>query len=341
MENANGVQQLFFQHIKNNLPSHLSFVDEVAEQLDISNDSAYRRIRGEKPISLDEIAKLCSVYKISLDQFLHLKSDSFLFTGKLANSEGNFYDEWLKDVLTHYSYVNSFEKKHLYFLTKDMPFISFFQIPELATFKSFMWMRTFLHYDSLRGKKFSLQNNYPEYSEIGKKIIQVANKIPTTEIWNHECINATIGQIEFYREANVFETENDITILYDKLEELVNHYEKQAETGKQFAIGETPRHDSSAYIMYLNELFIGDNTILAEVNNMKMSFLNHSVLHIVGTRDERFSNYVHDNVMNMISKSTMISNVGEKSRNRFFSSLREKIWKRKASLKNGQQYPTA
>ncbi len=334
MENAKNIQQLFFQHIKNNLPSHLSFVDEIAEQLDISNDSAYRRIRGEKPISLDEIAKLCSAYKISLDQFLHLTSDSFLFSGKLANSDGNFYDEWLRDVLTHYSYVNSFENKHLYFLTKDMPFISFFQIPELAAFKSFMWMRTFLHYDNLRGKKFSLQNRYPEYEEIGRKIIRVANNIPTTEIWNHECINATIRQIEFYQEANVFESENDILILYNKLEELVNHFEKQAEAGKQFEIGEKPRHNSGDYFMYLNELFIGDNTILAEVNNMRMSFLNHSVLHIVGTRDERFSNYVYDNVMNMISKSSLISKVGEKSRYRFFNSLRENIWKRKAALKS-------
>jgi hypothetical protein len=114
----------------------------------------------------------------------------------------------------------------------------------------------------------------------------------------------------------------------------VNHFEKQAEAGKQFEIGEKPRHNSGDYFMYLNELFIGDNTILAEVNNMRMSFLNHSVLHIVGTRDERFSNYVYDNVMNMISKSSLISKVGEKSRYRFFNSLRENIWKRKAALKS-------
>lgn len=337
MENANGIQQLFFQHIKNNLPAHLSMVDEIAELLNISNDSAYRRIRGEKPISLDEIAKLCSAYKISLDQFLHLKSDSFIFTGKLADHTEHFFDDWLKDVLQQYSLVNSFEKKHLYFLTKDLPFISYFQVPELANFKSFMWMRTFLHYDNLKGKKFSLQNNYPEYTEIGKKIVQVTSKIPTTEIWNHECINATIRQIEFYHEANVFESKNDILILYDKLEELVNHFEKQAETGKQFIVGETPTSQSADYNLFLNELLLGDNTIIAELNNMKMSFLNHSALHIVGTRDERFSNYAYNSMMNIIRKSTKISIEGEKIRSRFFNSLREKIARRKAYFKNSRQ----
>ena len=52
------VQQKFFLEIKNQLPSHLSLVDEIADLLNISPDSAYRRIRGEKPIDFEEIKKL-------------------------------------------------------------------------------------------------------------------------------------------------------------------------------------------------------------------------------------------------------------------------------------------
>ena len=51
---GNQTQILFFNHIKTKIPPYLSFVDEVAEDLSISNDSAYRRIRGEKPLSLEE-----------------------------------------------------------------------------------------------------------------------------------------------------------------------------------------------------------------------------------------------------------------------------------------------
>lgn len=88
MESAS-VQQLFFQQIKGNLPGHLSMVDEVAELLYITNDSAYRRIRGEKPISFEGLQKLCSSYKVSLDKFLHLQSDSFVFKGKLKSGSGD------------------------------------------------------------------------------------------------------------------------------------------------------------------------------------------------------------------------------------------------------------
>lgn len=72
------IQLQIFQHIKAKLPSHLSMVDEVAAILDVSTDSAYRRIRGEKPLSLEEIHRLCTHYSLSLDNLLNLKSDAFL-----------------------------------------------------------------------------------------------------------------------------------------------------------------------------------------------------------------------------------------------------------------------
>ena len=59
-----GMQQLFIQHIKDNFSGHLSLVTEMAELLNISNDSPYRRIRGEKSISFEEMQKLCTHFKV-------------------------------------------------------------------------------------------------------------------------------------------------------------------------------------------------------------------------------------------------------------------------------------
>src|SRR6185503_11385436 len=92
---ATNVQVRFFQHLKVQLPPHIAIVDEVADVLGISNDSAYRRIRGEKPIDLEETYKLCDHFKISMDQLLHLQSDAFIFSGILQNAgdNGNF-EKW-------------------------------------------------------------------------------------------------------------------------------------------------------------------------------------------------------------------------------------------------------
>ena len=96
---VNQTQQLFFNHIKSKLPLHLSFVDEVAELLNISNDSAYRRIRGEKPIGLDEVQILCNKYKVSLDHLLHIQSDTVIFSGNKVDNVSYNFKQYLQEVI--------------------------------------------------------------------------------------------------------------------------------------------------------------------------------------------------------------------------------------------------
>ncbi|HKH62419.1 MAG TPA: hypothetical protein VKA49_16365 [Flavitalea sp.] len=327
-----GIQVSFFQHLKSQLPPHLSLVDEIADLLSISNDSAYRRIRAEKPISFEELQKICVHYHLSLDQFLHLQNDSFIFSGKLATSSDSFYEEWLNKLLQDLSFMNTFQQKHLYYITKDIPFITYFQFHELASFKSFFWMKSILNYDGLKGKKFSFKSDIGKYEETYRKIIALYNQIPATEIWNTESVNTTIRQIEFYRESNVFESSDDADLLYSKLEELITHIETQAEMGKKFTAGDTPKSNAAAFNMFNNEVVIGDNTCLADLGKIKLTYLNHSVINFITTRDERFNNYIFESTMNLIHKSTQISVVGEKDRSRFFNKLRAAIHARKAGL---------
>ena len=332
MESSN-TQLRFFQHIKSALPANVSFVDEIAELLDISNDSAYRRIRADKPISFEELQKLCVKYKVSLDQFLNLQSDAFIFAGKLDNDVNFRFENWLEEVLRQYSIINSFEKKHIYFLLKDLPFNLHFEIPELAAFKYFVWMRCFSGYHIEKGVKFEF--DYPRFAEhnaIGQKIVNVYNSIPTTEIWNTEGINTTIQQIEYYHEAGGLVSKEQAIILFDKVEELVNHIEKEAEVGLKFKIGEQPHTGSPTYRLFNNELILGDNSLLAELGDMKVAFLNHSFMHFVATKDETFTTAIFTNLNNLMQKSTLISTSDERERIKFFNRLRDEIHHRKALL---------
>ncbi|RYZ26564.1 MAG: hypothetical protein EOP49_43290 [Sphingobacteriales bacterium] len=319
------LQQSFFKHIKSVLPAHVSLVDQVADLLSISNDSAYRRIRGEKQISLEEVQKLSEHYKLSIDQFLHLQSDSFIFSGNLASAGAYNFESWFRNVLQQMQYVNSFEEKHTYHLTKDIPFYATFHIPELGAFKSFFWRKSILHYDAMKAAKFSLDEIDATHIEMGRKVVEVYNRFPTTEIWNVESINSTIRQIEFYRETEVFSRPQDIQTLYDKVGELLNHFEKQAERGVKLDINGNQQADAGAYTMLVNEVALGDNTFHAVLDGQRMTFLNHSVINYIITKDERFTAYIQDMIENLMRKSTQISSTNEKDRTRFFNRLRDKI----------------
>lgn len=324
MEGPN-IQVSFFNHIKTILPPHLSFVDEIAELLNISTDSAYRRIRGEKAITIEEMQKLATRFKISLDQFLHIQSDSFIFNGKLANATDHIFEKWLENLLQQVMLMNSFQNKHMYFLAKDVPLMQQFLVPELTAFKSFFWRKSILHYEELKGQKFSVKNLDPRHKELTLQIIEVYNQIPSTDIWNIESINSTIRQIEFYRDANAFESEEDIRQLYRSVFKLIDHIERQAEHGLKFAVDGKPLANSAPYNLFNNELILGDNTVMGVLNDRKITFLNHSVINFVGTMDERFNMHMFDNFQNLMRKSTQLSSVGEKERTRFFNRIREKL----------------
>ena len=56
------LQKLFLDLIKGKSKTNSSFVDDLADLLAVSKDSAYRRIRGETPLQFDEIRKLSIEY---------------------------------------------------------------------------------------------------------------------------------------------------------------------------------------------------------------------------------------------------------------------------------------
>ena len=55
MDQSPSFQTYFFDLVKSKTPGQHSLVDEIAEILNVSNDSAYRRIRGEKILDLNEV----------------------------------------------------------------------------------------------------------------------------------------------------------------------------------------------------------------------------------------------------------------------------------------------
>jgi len=107
---ASELQQELFRVIKKNIPATASATDEIARVLDVSVDSVYRRMRGEKTISLEELYKLSSHYKISLDQLMDLQTGAFQFRGNFLNNKTFRYEDYLNGMIRDLSYMSSFKK---------------------------------------------------------------------------------------------------------------------------------------------------------------------------------------------------------------------------------------
>ncbi|MFI5219768.1 MAG: hypothetical protein ACHQNT_09795 [Bacteroidia bacterium] len=326
------LQKQFFDYIKEKLPPHLSLVDEVAEVLGISNDSAYRRIRGEKPIAFEEIRTLCKRFRVSLDHMINITTDSTVFSGSWVEKDGFNFDNHLNDMLFQLEQINKAKVKEFYYEAKDIPPFHHFQFPDLAAFKYFFWMRTILGYDRYQKCDFESHDLTQALMDVGKKIIKTYTQIPSTEIWSIETLNSTLRQIEYYRETGVFKKKESIATLYDEVEKLIKHIQAQAECGEKFLIGEQPSGSTGNFKLFFNEVILGHNTVLAVTDDVKTVFINHAIINYIITRNANFCNQTHQSLNNIIQKSSLISSVSEKERNKFFNALYKKIEARRNNL---------
>lgn len=320
------LQQELFTHLKENLPPHLSLVDELGDLLGLSADSVYRRIRGEKPITLTELKRICEHYHLSIDHLLQLQNESVLFQAPGMNGTIGEHIDYLKGILGQVKYFNSFTIREMQYLCKDVLYFYFYLFPEMAAFKTFFWSRTINNHPGLANKQFSLKE-YPfeDCFAVGQQILHEFNQIPSVELWNLESIHSSINQIAYYKEAGIFKNTDDFNAVLHSFQQMLDHLQLQAEKGVKFMPGDTDLSYKAPIQFYVNELILGNNTILLTLDNQRISMIIYNVLSYMMTKDERFSSKAFSNFTTLLSRSALISKTGEKDRNRFFNSLREKV----------------
>ncbi|HVG40652.1 MAG TPA: helix-turn-helix domain-containing protein [Chitinophagaceae bacterium] len=320
------LQQAFFNTVKNCIPPHVSMVDQLADLLNLSYDSVYRRIRGEKPLTMNELKKLCDHYHVSVDQVLQLQTDSIVFHAPDINNGTVSIEEYLTGVLKQFKYFNTFSTKQMLYLCKDLPMWHFYSYPEIASFKTFCWVKTILNNPEYQNKKFSLADfPFNECYHLGQQILIQYNLLPSVELWNFESFTSSIKQVEYYRDAGLFSNKEDFDIVLNSFDKTLEHIQHQAEAGRKFIPGAAESSFKEPYQLYVNEVVLGNNTIMVELDGNHHCFINYNFLNYLMTKDLRFTSRSNKIFHNLLSRSTIISGTGEKYRNKFFSHLHEKI----------------
>ena len=332
MSQEPNLQQLLFQQIKVKIPENLSFVHEIAELLEISYDSAYRRIRGEKELSLEELVKLGIRFEISLDALLNLKGNNVVFRHYSLESTSFKIKEWLTIIQADMWRIHQARSKEIIYAAKDPPIFHYFHFPELAAFKFFFWEKTLFEFPQHEDKRFRMDETDPEIVEVGEKILKASITIPTIEIWNEDTFNILFRQIEYYWISGYFEKKDDLINLLDKLEKWVRHIQKQADHGFKFLYGHPAEGIENSFMMYENEVVLNDNTIFVKLDSLSSVYITYNVLSLLITQEPQLCRNVENYMHGLIRKSNLISLSGSKERNRFFNKMLMKIEESKNRL---------
>jgi hypothetical protein len=334
MADTQQLQQALFQRIKEKLPSNVSLSDEVGDALNLSADSVYRRIRGEKELSYSEVQKLVSRFDLAPQQVLSgMDADEVVFRHRAINAENFTLHDYFKTTLGIMDMLKGRRDADLMYAAKDIPLFHYFLFDELAWFKMFVWQKTILGFTEFENRKFSLQDIDKDLIDTGRKLLDGYTRITSTELWNEGTVTSILRQLEFYAESDFLENPDDAFVILDKTISCLDHIKKWADTGKKFIYGAEPHDGSGEFKMYNNEVVRTDNTILARVGDKTTTFLTHCTMNFMSTANEQFSDTTRAWMLNLIRRSDLISTVSEKHRNQFFATQYNQVKKTRERIK--------
>lgn len=319
MNQISAVQKSIFALVKEKLPANISLVNEVAEILEVSDDSAYRRIRGEKPLSFEELFRLKSHFNISIDAFCGDEGSNVTFESHMIEPERFKVINWIDKILCDLEKIHDAREKEIIYVAKDPPLFHYFQLPEIAAFKVFFWEKTLFQFPEYEEKRFDPGDIEHDVFHKGQKALAFATKIPTIEIWNENMFRILLSQLEYYWISGFITKKDHVKNLLDKMEKWIHHIQKEAEYGFQFLYGHEPEGVENTFQLYFNEVVYNDNTILVKTDRGYSAYLTFNVLSLLNTSNQKFCIELNKYLRGLLKKSTLISHTGAKERNHFFN----------------------
>lgn len=314
------LQEVLIKKMKEILPPNVGLAEELADVLGVSIDSAYRRIRCETDLSIDEVYKLTKKYSISVDSVFSNLGDTVTFTYTKLTDCGDNFEKYVNRIYNHVKNIGTFPDKKIVYVAEEVPLFYSFFTEKLTEFKLFYWQRGVLNVPDYQGKKF-------EFGVVPKKQVDLAmasfkeyQNIPSVEIWTGETIFTVLRQVEFFFDSGVFKNKEDAIEIIDEIKKMAQYIEHCAETGRK-EISQTTEN----FQLYCSEVVLGTNCVYINAGQTNYAYITFNTINSLNTNNKEFCEETEHWVKNIVRKSTLISGVAEKQRFQFFSKMYKNI----------------
>ncbi len=326
------LQNNFFSKLKTSIPSHISLVNELSDVLGISTDGAYRRLRGETALSMDEMFTVCKHFKISPEAMATADNSQVTFSFTPLSTTENQFGKYFNGLYESLKQITSNADHHMYFTAEDIPIFHYFAFPTLTAFKIYYWNKCILNEADYAGLKFDPQTIEPGYIEMGKKIFDEYTKVKCTELWSEKTVIGILAQIVFIWESSGFSRKEDAFQILDEVQEMADYLKKAAALEYKFD-PKLPSHQPGAsYTLYHLDFMMGNITVFVRIGELKACHLVFNTFNTLKTGHPLFCMETENWLNNMMKKATLISGTSEKHREKFFAGISRRIEETRARL---------
>ncbi|WP_435579305.1 hypothetical protein [Gilvibacter sp.] len=315
-------QEALWANLKTHIPAERSFVDEVANVLDISYDAAYRRINLKSQLSLDEAVTLARHYKISLNRLFEVGQQNTLLVEKsppITSLEG-LEQYFLVSMKSIEPLINA-KGVEIIYSAKDIPIFFTLTNTYITKYKFYVWLK-FLDEDGSMAK-MSFEEFLPTIPasliETTMQLAETYNYLDITEFWNDNTINGTLQQVYYYFESGHL-SKTLAEHLCKDLHEIIDRVEQQ--TIQQAIINSK---NNARYLLYKSDLLTMSNTVMFRTPKQSLFFTPFTVLTYLKVVNPATCGEMLKFFNKQKSNSKLLASAGEKDRGIFFNKMRQKV----------------
>ncbi|RLD47204.1 MAG: hypothetical protein DRI86_01090 [Bacteroidetes bacterium] len=279
-------QNEFLRKIEDIIPANTNLVSELTEVLDISSDSAYRRLRGSTLLTINEVSKLCKHYSISFDVFNDTDINNVTFSFLELNYSMESFEKYLASMLKDLKLIKNAKKHKITYACEDIPIFYNYKYPLLGAYKIFYWMEAILNTSNDANKKFSIDYVPKNIIELSKEIYTTYIETPSVEIWTETTYLSVLKQVEFFWDSGRFESDTDAIKVLDELKQLLTDIKLQAKVGKKLFSDSMEYGQKADYELYLSDIEIGNNCVLVDLGVTKSIYIGHMSFNTIATMNK-------------------------------------------------------
>jgi transcriptional regulator with XRE-family HTH domain len=309
-------------------------VFELSDLLSLSNDSVYRRLRGETLFTIEDVAKICRHYSISFDSIIELKqNNNLIFQYHPILQERDLFNNlvMIRDDLKYYASQKDVDFRYA---ALDVPIFYNFLFPEVAKFKNIYWLRSSLKSKDYDSMKYAGHKMVDQVLELQEEIIGYYKIIHSTEIWTYSMLNNILSQISYYWFSGMFDDMEQALMLCNHINEQVLLLKKIAEKGSK-DIRRDDYQGASNCTIYCSEVELVNNCLQVRQNERQKVYMGTQAFNMITTYNDIFNEENENWFKKVFSKSTQISEIGEQTRNKYFKHLLRLVKKTEDQIKLG------
>lgn len=292
----------------------------IATILNVSIDSAYRRMRGETPLILPEIMKICDHFNTSFSYGKNSGQISELtfYYKSLCNDQQPLVDLicCLEDLYENLTRIQQNEDSIIDLTLTDIPILYLYKYRELTNFRIKAWFKEMTGRDITKNEGY--QVNFEKLLVVLEKIHELIKSNRHREIWSNQSTNDLLGSITYHYQMGEL-NDDETKLLFSELNLFLSDSYDKANT-------------SSDGDMYFSEMELSNGYMISQGGNEKLCVIKMFSINSIITFDEVLFDDIKLWIDLIINNSVLINKSNRKQRHLYFSNLMAQVDKNQELL---------